>query len=360
MVGFGGGWCSCTGVGRVAGGWGTWVGVARGVAGFLECGVAAFGAQIPSGRGECRLVAVAGTRCAEYVGLLERAGVGSIDVGGGDSAPRLGGGRCDPLELGAFLLVSRIGWTLALDLLSWFHPKEPMKPPPSAQTDPFNPKAPLFRVRVKICGITNAADAEAAVDAGADALGFNTWEGSRRYLDIRKAADWLRELPVFVSRVALGINLPLGEALRVADLPYVDLLQLHGDEPVGYCAQVAAAGRSFVRAVRLSGAGCLPALEEWSTRQVLLDAAVPGAFGGTGTLADLDLAAVAVSRFPCLRVTLAGGLDPDNVAEAVRLVRPYAVDVASGVESSPGLKDRAKMRDFVAAVAGVACNKAPQ
>ncbi len=209
-----------------------------------------------------------------------------------------------------------------------------------------------FRVRVKICGITSAADAEAAVDAGADALGFNTWEGSRRYLDVCAAADWLREIPVFVSRVALGINLPLSEALRVADLPQVDLLQLHGDESAGYCAQIAASGRSFLRAVRLSGADDLAGLSEWSTRQVLVDAAVPGAFGGTGKLADLNLAAEAVRRFPRLRITLAGGLVPENVAEAVRLVRPYAVDVASGVESSPGVKDPAKMRDFVAAVAG--------
>jgi len=318
----------------------------------LECRIAAFGAPVSCERGECCLVVAAGARCAKHDRVLERGGVGSIDVGGGDFAPWVGGGGGDPLELGGFLLVSGIGWTLALDLLSWFYSKERMTSHLSTHSGSTPAGVSPFRVRVKICGITNAADAEAAVDAGADALGFNTWEGSRRFLDIRTAADWLRELPVFVSRVALGINLPLGEALRVADLPYVDLLQLHGDETVGYCAQIAASGRSFVRAVRLSGAGCLPALEEWSTRQVLLDAAVPGAFGGTGTLADLNLAAGAVSRFPSLRVTLAGGLDPDNVAEAVRLVRPYAVDVASGVESSPGLKDRAKMRDFVAAVAG--------
>ncbi len=209
-----------------------------------------------------------------------------------------------------------------------------------------------FRVRVKICGITNAADAEAAVDAGADALGFNTWKGSRRYLDIRAAGEWLREVPVFVCRVALGINLPLEEALQMAGLSFIDLLQLHGDEPADYCARIAASGHSFVRAVRLSGPNDVERLTEWSTRQVLLDAAVPGAFGGTGALADLRLAAEAVGRFPQLRITLAGGLEPDNVAEAVRLVRPYAVDVASGVEGSPGVKDRVKMRDFVAAVAG--------
>lgn len=190
------------------------------------------------------------------------------------------------------------------------------------------------------------------MDAGADALGFNTWEGSRRYLDLRTAAAWLKDLPCFVSRVALGINLPLEEALRVAGLPCIDLLQLHGEESADYCAQIAASGRSFVRAVRLAGAESLAVIPQWPTRQILLDAAVPGAFGGTGALADWTLAALAVRRFPALRVTLAGGLVPENVGEAVRTVRPYAVDVASGVESAPGVKDPAKMRDFVAAVAG--------
>jgi len=263
------------------------------------------------------------------------------------------GGSCfDIVELGALVLVSCEGWTLALDLLSWFDSKKLMTLPPPLKVDPLSPTAFPVRVRVKICGITTPADAEAAVDAGADALGFNTWEGSRRYLDLRAAGDWLREVPVFVTRVALGINLPLGSALRVAGLPYIDLLQLHGDESPGYCAQVAASGLSFVRAVRLRGGDDLASLTEWSTRQVLVDAAVPGSFGGTGTLADLRLAAEAARHFPNLRITLAGGLDPGNVAEAVRLVRPYAVDVASGVESSPGVKDPAKMRDFVAAVAG--------
>lgn len=207
------------------------------------------------------------------------------------------------------------------------------------------------RVRVKICGFTSAADAEAAVHAGADALGFNTWPGSRRFLDLEKARDWIAELPGFVTRVALCVNAPLEEALRIASLPYIDAVQLHGDESPDYCRRVAALNRSVIRAVRLEQFEQGASLGLWGTRQVLMDAAVAGAYGGTGARVDLDLAARVVRHFRGFCLTLAGGLDPENVAEAVRTVRPYAVDVASGVESAPGRKDISKMRAFVQAVA---------
>jgi len=208
------------------------------------------------------------------------------------------------------------------------------------------------RVRVKICGITCSADAEAAILAGADALGFNAWQGSKRYLDIAGAAPWLRELPGFVTRVVLCVNHTLEEALFLGALPFIDVAQFHGDESDDFCAQYSADGRSHIRAVRPRSREELDRLPALGTRQVLLDAAVAGAYGGTGARADLDLAAEAVARFPRLAVTLAGGLEPDNVAEAVRLVRPYAVDVASGVESAPGRKDAFKMGDFVQAALG--------
>jgi len=211
---------------------------------------------------------------------------------------------------------------------------------------------PRGRIRVKVCGITTAADAEAAIAAGADALGFNTWRGSKRYLDLAAAADWIVRLPCFVTRVALCVNAPLEEALRVGALPFLDALQLHGDESHEYCATVAASGPGLIRAVRLEQPEQCASLNDWSTRNVLIDAAVPGAYGGTGARLDVQLAALAVARLPALTLTLAGGLDPENVAEAVRVVRPYAVDVASGVESSPGRKDPIKMRDFIQAATG--------
>jgi phosphoribosylanthranilate isomerase len=230
-------------------------------------------------------------------------------------------------------------------------------PRPTETPSTSAPESAVFpsvvaRVRVKICGITCSEDAEAAILAGADALGFNAWPGSKRYLDVAHAGRWLGDLPAFVTRVVLCVNHPLEEALRLGSLPFVDVAQFHGDESDGFCAQYAADGRPHIRAVRLRSREELERLPLLGTRQVLLDAAVAGAYGGTGARADLELAAAAVTRFPRLSVTLAGGLDPENVAEAVRVVRPYAVDVASGVECSPGRKDPYKMRDFVQAALG--------
>jgi phosphoribosylanthranilate isomerase len=206
------------------------------------------------------------------------------------------------------------------------------------------------RVRVKICGITSREDALAAVLAGADALGFNTWEGSKRYMDIHAAGGWMGDSPAFVTRVALCINKPLEEALAIAQLPWVDALQFHGDESVEYCERFSKTGFPFIRAVRLGNAEDLEKLDGWSTSSVLVDAAVAGAYGGTGVLADMAMARKAVERFPRLNITLAGGLTPANVQEAVAAVRPYAVDVASGVEFAPGRKEAELMRVFVGLV----------
>lgn len=208
------------------------------------------------------------------------------------------------------------------------------------------------RVRVKVCGVTCAQDAFLAVRAGADALGFNTWRGSRRWLDLRAASGWMAQLPPFVSRVVLCINAPLEEALEIAALPVVDCIQFHGDETREYLAEFALRSlRPFIRAVRLADESALDGLDCWGTTRILLDAAVPGSFGGTGAPVNLDLARRAVERFPHLNIILAGGLDPHNVRDAVARVCPYAVDVASGVESpQPGRKDFLKMADFVQAV----------
>ena len=214
------------------------------------------------------------------------------------------------------------------------------------------PSGPVARVRVKICGITCAQDAEAAIHAGADALGFNAWPGSKRHLDLDAAAPWISQLPGLVTKVVLCVNHPVEEALRLGALPFIDVAQFHGDETDAFCARYAANGRSFIRAVRPRSEHELERLDALGTRHVLLDAPVTGAYGGTGERADLQLAAAAVARFPSVALILAGGLNPDNVAEAVALVRPYAVDVASGVESAPGRKDPVKMRDFVQAVLG--------
>ena len=207
------------------------------------------------------------------------------------------------------------------------------------------------RVRVKICGLTNRDDALAAIACGADALGFNLFPGSKRHLILDEHAAWLRALPPFITRVAVLVNAPLDEARRVAAHPAIDCVQLHGDEDAAYCAEFARGGRPFIKALRVRGPETLALADSFSTRHLLLDADVPGEFGGTGALADLDRAAEIVRTRPELHVILAGGLRVENVADAIARVRPFAVDVASGVEAEPRRKDATKMRAFCAAVA---------
>lgn len=206
------------------------------------------------------------------------------------------------------------------------------------------------RVRVKICGVTNDGDARAAIELGADALGFNLFPGSKRCLDLDREAAWIAALPPFVTKVAVLVNAPLAEAQRVAKHQAIDLVQFHGDEDAAYCAAFAACRRPFLKALRVRDAASLKGADGYSTPYLLLDAHVGGAYGGTGTQLDPALAAEAVRRFPRMKIVLAGGLKPENVAEAVRVARPYAVDVASGVERAPGRKDRERMAAFFSAV----------
>lgn len=199
--------------------------------------------------------------------------------------------------------------------------------------------------RIKFCGVTHLADAEAAIAAGADALGFNGWSGSKRYLDLEEAG-WIATLPPFVTRVAVLVNATLHEALAVSRLPYIDAVQFHGDEDAEYCRRFAHTGGAFIKALRIPATGALEDFAGFGTRCILLDASVPGAYGGTGTVIDLPRAAEVIRGHPDLRFILSGGLTPDNVAAAIRETEPFAVDVASGIESAPGRKDAARMRAF--------------
>lgn len=206
------------------------------------------------------------------------------------------------------------------------------------------------RVRVKICGITNPDDALDAIEAGADALGFNGFAGSKRVIDLRMAAAWIAQLPPFVMRVAVLVNPTLEEAESILALPGIDLLQFHGAEPPEFCRHFGTSG--FIKALAAKDRAGLERAGEYGTGAVLIDAFVPGAFGGTGQLIDLALAAEFVKERRQTKVILSGGLTPDNVAGAIRAVRPYAVDVASGVESHSRKKDKSLMKDFIAAVEG--------
>src|SRR6187402_3134536 len=136
-------------------------------------------------------------------------------------------------------------------------------------------------VRVKICGLTSYDDARAAVEAGADALGFNLWPGSKRHIRLDEEATWIRLLPPFVTRVAVLVNAPMEEALRVAGNPAIDMVQFHGDEDEAYCAEFAGSGHPFLKALRVRDLASLENAPQYSTAHILLDADAGSAYGGT-------------------------------------------------------------------------------
>jgi phosphoribosylanthranilate isomerase len=200
-------------------------------------------------------------------------------------------------------------------------------------------------VRVKICGITNLADAQAAAEAGADALGFVFYEKSPRFVSMKTAAEISSALPPFIIRAGVFVNPTKEFVFRAIAGCGLSLLQFHGDEPPEFCAQF---GLMSMKAFRIRDAGSLKELPKYKTDAWLLDAYSSDTLGGTGAVFNWDLAVEAQKTGR--PIFLAGGLTPENVADAVRKVRPFGVDVSSGVESSPGKKDHTKMRAFINAV----------
>lgn len=198
-------------------------------------------------------------------------------------------------------------------------------------------------VKVKICGITSAADALAAVDAGADALGFMFYAASPRNVSFSVAAEIIRQLPPFVAKVGVFVNPAEDDVRRAISECGLDTLQFHGEEPPEFCRRF---GLKTMKAFRVRDAESLKQTEPYTSEAWLLDSYVAGQLGGTGARFNWDLATEAARQHTVL---LAGGLTPDNAAEAVRKVRPYGLDVSSGVESAPGKKDAAKARAFIAA-----------
>jgi phosphoribosylanthranilate isomerase len=204
-------------------------------------------------------------------------------------------------------------------------------------------------LRVKICGLTMPQDAAAAIELGADALGFNFFPGSRRYLRMGAAGEWIAALPGDIEKVAILVNPSWEEAMATAAAPGITVLQLHGTETPEFCRRLMEEGIRFEKALPVTGADSLANVPDFFTRTVLLDSSGAGEFGGSGRTFPWEIARDFVRANPHLRVILAGGLTPENVAEAVAIVRPYGVDVTSGVESSPGRKDLDRMRAFIAA-----------
>jgi len=201
---------------------------------------------------------------------------------------------------------------------------------------------------VKICGVTNPDDALAAIECGADALGFNLFPGSKRFLRLETARNWISDLPPEIARVAVGVNPELSEAEAWLDGDLFHALQLHGQGWYSFANRLIATRKPLIAAIQIQTNNGQPSDFEWFRGFALMfDGHRDGFFGGTGETFPWTL----LSRFTIDKpIILAGGLKPENIRTAIRMTNPYAVDVATGVESEPGKKDHAKMRDFIAGV----------
>lgn len=205
------------------------------------------------------------------------------------------------------------------------------------------------RTRVKICGITRQQDALAAVNAGADAIGLVFYPPSPRAIDAQTAAQICRALPPLVDKVGLFVNASVSEVEQVLAAVPLSLIQFHGDETPEFCEQF---GKTYIKAVRLADAGearqqALDAIAAHSNAAgVLIDSYKPGTPGGTGTTFDWSTLPDTITQ----PIILAGGLSAENVSVAIDTVQPYAVDVSSGVEAEPGIKDSARIDAFMRAV----------
>ena len=218
----------------------------------------------------------------------------------------------------------------------------------SVTANPLNVKR-FFRNRsgsvyVKICGIKDEAEARAAVASGADALGFNLYTGSRRFVDLRREEVWIRELPADISRIAVLVNPPIRDLLALVENDVFDAIQLHGDEPPEFFKLIRQESKPLIKAFRVKNLATLKDAPRYPVFAFLLDSFREGSFGGTGERFDWEMLRAVTLGKPVL---VAGGLTADNVGEVVRMFRPHAVDVASGVENIEGRKDESKMREFV-------------
>jgi phosphoribosylanthranilate isomerase len=201
-------------------------------------------------------------------------------------------------------------------------------------------------VRVKVCGITRLEDAYVAADLGAFAIGFIFWPASPRFIDAERARLIIRALPPFVTPVGVFVDQPQDDVNALAETVGLAAVQLHGNETPAYCDGI---NRRVIRAIGLREKMDVRLIDEWpSSVTLLLDAYDPEKRGGTGRPVDWTVAADVASVRPTI---LSGGLRPENVGAAITTVRPYAIDVSSGVEARPGVKDPERLRAFFEAVA---------
>lgn len=200
----------------------------------------------------------------------------------------------------------------------------------------------MMAAKLKICGITSLDDALASIECGAEYLGFNFYAGSPRFISPREALSIVRQLPVDIITVGIFVNEPTPRHVsEILETSGVRLAQLHGDESPEYCNHVGA-GR-VIKALRAGPDFDVDSVISFPATAILLDAFDRNLYGGTGKVADWSVAAEAAKK---VRLFLAGGLLPANIVEAIQVVEPYAVDVNSGVESAPGIKDPQKLKEL--------------
>lgn len=207
-------------------------------------------------------------------------------------------------------------------------------------------QADMTRVKVKICGIRSLEEAEAALDAGADALGFNFWKPSPRYIEPEAARELISGLAPMVSTVGVFVNEERSRILDVVAALRLTAVQLHGDESPEFCEQLGEI--KTIKAIRVGQDFDLGIVGTFPVTMVLLDSSIKGSYGGTGQRFDWR---IAIEAKQLAQIILAGGLTSQNVWDAITHVRPAAIDVCSGVEAEPGRKDLNKLRDFMSIVA---------
>lgn len=194
--------------------------------------------------------------------------------------------------------------------------------------------------KVKICGITNLEDAQAAMDSGADLLGFNFYPESPRYIEPSKAQEIISKLPAFMDIVGLFVNAKYETIREIIDECFLNWLQFHGDETAEFCHSLGSLNLNIIKAIRVRDYGDIKSAEHYYTDAILLDAFDPDKYGGTGLRFDWNIIGHINKR-----IFLAGGINPENVVEAVKL-GVYGIDICSGVESEPGKKDHKKMKQL--------------
>ena len=204
----------------------------------------------------------------------------------------------------------------------------------------------MKRVKVKVCGVKTVEEAQSAVDAGADALGFNFWPGSARYIEPRAAREVIAGLSPIACTVGVFVNEEANRIVDIASELGLSAVQLHGDESPQFCERLASV--KVIKAIRVGQDFDLSVLESYRVGMILLDSGILGSYGGTGRRFDWRIAIEAKRVAP---IILAGGLTAENVWDAITHVRPAAIDVCSGVEAEPGRKDLAKLRRFMSVVA---------